>query len=204
MLARLQSSWAIVVDCSGAGAQVTASAGRAQAGAGLLYSAWKVSSNRSISEILSSTFTPGSRIGKDATRAMSGMRSILTRLSRTTSAAVTLDALLEQPAQAPVALHGALELRIGFGGELEVAHDRQQLLGAGAVRRRLAAMPGDELALVYQVHVATQRRAGPDVLGHAQPLVRRRAPWTCAPCRRSGRGRCRRFQHPTARGPIRN
>ena len=80
--------------------------------------------------------------------------------------------LLHEPAQAPVALHLALELAVGLVRRLEVAHRREQRLDrARDTARRLAAQQRDQLPLVHEIDIAPQRRARPRVVRDAQPLV---------------------------------
>eukprot|EP01022_Parablepharisma_sp_SALTPOND_P030346 TRINITY_DN760_c0_g2_i2.p1 TRINITY_DN760_c0_g2~~TRINITY_DN760_c0_g2_i2.p1 ORF type:complete len:1834 (-),score=673.82 TRINITY_DN760_c0_g2_i2:3861-9362(-) len=85
---------------------------------------------------------------------------------------------LGQPAQAPVAFHGGLEVGIAGIGGVETGDDGEQVRIAwleGRHQRRGHAMldAGQDLPLVDQVGVATQRRGAPGVLVHAQALVGR-------------------------------
>ena len=48
----------------------------------------------------------------------------------------------------------------------------EQRFAACGVRRQLPRLPRDELALIDQIDVAAQRRAGPCILSHPEPLMR--------------------------------
>jgi hypothetical protein len=61
---------------------------------------------------------------------------------------------LLQPAQAPVALHAALEFGIGCIGELEIAHCRQKVGRFRCIGRCFVTQPGNQLPLVDEVDVA--------------------------------------------------
>ncbi len=81
-------------------------------------------------------------------------------------------ALLQQPAQAPVVLHAVLELGVLRIGDLEVRGSREQFRVALRVGRLVAGDHREQLPLIDQVAVAAQRRAGPEILRDAQPLMR--------------------------------
>ena len=82
---------------------------------------------------------PGALAGRSGSRTTSGSASKRTRLSRMTVAAHSVDALLQQPAQAPVALHPVLQLGVLRIRRLEVGQRGEQL--DVVVARRAAAIP---------------------------------------------------------------
>ena len=91
--------------------------------------------------------------------------------SRITVAVVSVDALLQQPAQAPVVLHPVLELGVLRVGRLEVGQRGEELGVVLGVRRPLAGDDRQQLPLVDEVAVAAQRRARPQVVREPEPLV---------------------------------
>jgi len=82
--------------------------------------------------------------------------------------------MLQQPAQAPVALHLALEIGVGRVGQLEIAHRSKQFGRFLGKSRRFALQAGDQLPLIDHVAVAAQRRSHPGILRHAETFVRQR------------------------------
>ena len=95
------------------------------------------------------------------------------QFSRSTGASISSIPFLPQPAQAPVALHAALEFGVGGVGQSRSRAWRRATRPTWREGRRLAAQAGDQLPLIDQVAVAPQRRGRPGVAVDAEPLVRR-------------------------------
>ena len=143
----------------------------------------------------------GASAGRSGRRTTSGSRSSRDQTLADHGGPRLGDALLQQPAQAPVVLHPVLELGVARVGRLEVDERRVELGVVLGVRRLRARDDREELPLVDEIRVAAQRRARPQVVRQLQAPDARPAACSSSPCRSTACDRARRRARGRAASP---